>query len=53
MPVYEFVCRDCKKRFEIVRPVSDVKASVTCPGCGSQNVERAWSTVYAITAKKS
>ncbi len=53
MPVYEFVCRDCKKQFEIARPVSEHKDTVSCPGCGSQNVERTWSAVYAVTSKKS
>jgi putative FmdB family regulatory protein len=54
MPVYEFVCRDCQKGFEVVRPVADLEAgTVTCAHCGSRNIERAWSRVYAITSKKS
>jgi putative FmdB family regulatory protein len=52
MPVYEFACRDCQKTFEIVRPMSDSSA-VTCTHCGSTKVERIWSTVYAVTSKKS
>jgi putative FmdB family regulatory protein len=54
MPVYEFVCRDCDKTFEVVRPISEASsATVTCTHCGSSKVERIWSTVYAVTAKKS
>ena len=53
MPVYEFVCRDCQKTFEIIRPMSESSASVTCIHCGSTKVERIWSTVYAVTSKKS
>ncbi len=30
MPVYEFACRDCQKTFEIVRPMSESSANVTC-----------------------
>jgi putative FmdB family regulatory protein len=53
MPVYEFVCRDCQKPFEIVRPMSESSANVQCAHCGSTKVERIWSTVHAVTSKKS
>jgi putative FmdB family regulatory protein len=54
MPVYEFLCRDCQKTFEVVRPMSaSSSADVTCAHCGSAKVERIWSTVYAVTSKKS
>lgn len=54
MPVYEFVCRDCQKPFEIVRPMAEATAGgVTCPACGSTRVDRAYSHVYAKTSKKS
>lgn len=54
MPVYEFVCRDCQKVFEIMRPISEARASdVKCPACGSRNVDRIYSHVYAKTSKKS
>jgi putative FmdB family regulatory protein len=53
MPVYEFACRDCQKAFEIVRPMSESSADVTCIHCGSRKVERIWSTVYTVTSKKS
>jgi putative FmdB family regulatory protein len=53
MPVYEFVCRDCQKTFEILRPISQSSDTVTCSHCGSGKVERIWSQVYAVTSKKS
>jgi putative FmdB family regulatory protein len=54
MPVYEFICRDCQKTFEVVRPISESSAgNLTCTHCGSAKVERTWSTVYAVTSKKS
>ena len=53
MPVYEFACRDCQKTFEIVRPMSESSASITSPQCGSTKVERLWSSVFAVTSKKS
>jgi putative FmdB family regulatory protein len=54
MPIYEFACRECQKTFEIVRPMSaSSSADVTCTHCGSTEVEPIWSTVYAVTSKKS
>jgi putative FmdB family regulatory protein len=53
MPVYEFVCRDCKKPFEVVRPMSESTTTPACPACGSAHVERTYSHVYAQTSKKS
>jgi putative FmdB family regulatory protein len=53
MPVYEFTCQSCHKNFEIVRPIAKASTSVTCPHCGSTDVQRAWSRVFAVTSKKS
>jgi putative FmdB family regulatory protein len=54
MPVYEYVCRDCEKTFEIVRPMSEAgTGDVKCPSCGSTRADRIWSSVYAKTSKKS
>ena len=54
MPVYEYSCLDCKRKFSEVKPVSayDTKA-VKCPKCRSKNVERLWSTAFVETSKKS
>ena len=53
MPVYEFICRDCQKPFEVVRPMSEATATATCPACGSTHVDRVWGHIYAKTSKKS
>jgi putative FmdB family regulatory protein len=53
MPVYEFVCRDCQKPFEIIRSMSEATEGVKCPACGSTRVDRTYSHVYAKTSKKS
>jgi len=54
MPTYPYVCRECKKKFEIVRSVAEYKpASVKCPKCGKKKVERVWSGVFVGTSKKS
>ncbi|XUX01040.1 MAG: zinc ribbon domain-containing protein [Dehalogenimonas sp.] len=39
MPIYEYKCKKCTKRFELLRRFSDT-AEVTCPKCGSTETER-------------
>lgn len=41
MPVYEYECPNCKKRFE-VRLGFDEKKEALCPGCGTKAM-RVWS----------
>jgi putative FmdB family regulatory protein len=55
VPVYEYTCLDCKKRFEIVETLREHEAhgTVACPKCKKTHVERCWSTVYVETSKKS
>lgn len=41
MPLYDFTCLDCRKRFDIFLSYSDYgKKPVTCPACGSSSVRR-------------
>jgi putative FmdB family regulatory protein len=42
MPLYEFVCQDCRRRFEaLVRRFGD---AVSCPACAGGRVEKQLST---------
>ena len=46
MPVYEYICKDCKKEFV-------VRTKVACPKCRSLNVDRHWTSVFVETARKT
>lgn len=54
MPIYEYVCLDCKKEFTETKPISkyDPKKA-RCPKCKSRNVERRPSSVSVETSRKS
>lgn len=39
MPIYEFVCKDCNKKFEQLCRI-DWQGQVKCPGCGSDNIKK-------------
>ena len=54
MSVYEYVCKECKKTFEVVESIVEHgSVRVKCPKCKSRRVERYWSGVNVVTSKKS
>ena len=45
MPMFEFVCRDCKRSFEELMTFAQMEnGEAVCPQCGSKKVERNLST---------
>ena len=54
MPVYDYVCNDCQKAFELVLTLGEHdKGDIRCPKCGGQNVEQDAVAFNAVTSKKS
>jgi len=54
MPVYDFKCEECKKRFSVTLSMADRdKDRIKCPKCGSRKVEQQYESVFAVTSKKS
>ena len=54
MPVYNFVCKDCKKSFTQHLTLAEYeKGGVACPKCKSKNVEQQVAAFFAVSAKKS
>ena len=47
MPIYEYVCLDCKKEYEILRSFNESDQPLECDGCGGENVKRKLSLAYA------
>ena len=46
MPIYEYVCRDCKKHFEVLTTSSGSGDTVKCPECGSLDVTKTISATH-------
>ncbi len=44
MPLYEYTCRECGRRFEVLQRVGADGSGVVCPGCGAANVTKQFST---------
>jgi putative FmdB family regulatory protein len=54
MPVYDYICKDCHKSFEsIVTLKEHDQEKISCPHCGSKNVEQEPVAFFAVTSKKS
>ena len=50
VPIYDFQCRRCSKRFEqLVRPGQ----APDCPACGAPSPERLFSGTAAVTTARS
>lgn len=47
MPIYEYICLDCKKEYEILRSFNESDQPFECDECGGENVKRKLSVFYA------
>jgi putative FmdB family regulatory protein len=52
MPVYEYRCSECRKKFSTVRSIAD-KKKPKCPKCSSRKVTQLITGFYSQTSKKS
>ncbi len=55
MPVYEFQCQDCGKKFEIVATLAEKEAGLdpTCPKCGRKRTRQIFSRFTLIAGSKT
>lgn len=44
MPLYEYLCRNCGKTFEMLRRMKDADRDLRCPDCHSDEVEQVLSS---------
>ena len=47
MPLYEYRCRECGHRFEILQRLGQGAEGLECPHCGAPGVEKLFSTFSA------
>jgi putative FmdB family regulatory protein len=54
MPLHEYVCRRCHKKFsEVLTLKEQGTRKVRCPKCQSQKLEKLIEPFFAVTAKKT
>jgi len=47
MPIYEYECVKCGKKFELRRSITDSDSEIKCPKCGDENPRKVFS-VFGI-----
>ncbi len=54
MPTYEYICLDCKKRFDLFMSYSEYGTRpATCSHCGSQNTRRRVGRVRVVKSMEN
>ncbi len=53
MPLYEYRCTECDHRFEILQRLGDGVEGLTCPTCGTERLEKMFSTFAAAATQAS
>lgn len=52
MAIYEFKCKTCDSRFDVMRPISRQRDPAPCPTCHSEETMRLLSLFAAPTSGK-
>jgi putative FmdB family regulatory protein len=52
MPIYEYICLDCKQRFEVLRPMKDADEPILCAACQGEHTSRLLSVFFASSGGK-
>ena len=52
MPLYEYICMDCRKHFDSLRPMKDADAPIHCNYCQSEKTARTISVFFAQSSGK-
>jgi len=52
MPIYEYACRSCNARFELLTTMSKADKAA-CPKCGAGDVKRLMSTFASLSTASS
>lgn len=50
MPLYEYECRECKDRFEVLQGIHDDESTVRCPTCNADMPKRVLSVFNSASS---
>ncbi len=54
MPVYEYFCESCDRKFEVVLSAYEHdRTKIVCPKCGTDKVHQVAAAFTAVSSKKS
>lgn len=52
MPIYEYMCLDCNKKFDAIRPMSEADKPISCNFCSGNKTTRKLSLFFAQSGGK-
>ena len=52
MPIYEYICKDCKNKFDALRQMSEADKPIECNNCHGMQTSRALSVFFAQSGGK-
>lgn len=53
MPLYEYECRECKEKFEVIQSIRDDESTVRCPKCNADKPKRLLSLFSSASSKST
>ena len=53
MPIYEYRCADCRKKFEVLVLKAEEESSLRCPHCSSAKMKRLISRFTSIKSEEA
>ena len=53
MPIYEYRCRECKNKFEVIQKSWEGPEDVVCPACKEKNPEKLISSCCGPSSEKT
>jgi putative FmdB family regulatory protein len=51
MPIYEYRCNECGKKFDMLRGMADRDDDVICPKCGANKPKRMITSAFSRTGE--
>jgi putative FmdB family regulatory protein len=51
MPIYEYECRKCNEKFEVIQKAGDTNEGLNCPKCQADKPERVLSAFCSTSPK--
>ncbi|MCK4447071.1 MAG: zinc ribbon domain-containing protein [Candidatus Marinimicrobia bacterium] len=52
MPLYTYVCKDCREKFDLLIGVTAEKAELKCKKCSSKNIKKIFGT-FSMSESRS
>jgi putative FmdB family regulatory protein len=53
MPIYEYECRSCKERFEVIQRMDEGSEDLCCPKCNSDRPDKVLSAFCSGSSRET